>query len=80
MKNYLPLGTGENRVEVIVQRWFQQHRQPTALGQIFNLDRLQSMIRPVLTTRATVKRAIVKKNRKFRWIAREIIFYGMNEK
>lgn len=61
MKNYLPLGTGENRVEVIVQRWFQQHRQPTALGQIFNLDRLQSMIRPVLTTRATVKRAIVKK-------------------
>lgn len=57
MKNYLPLGTGENRIEVIVQRWFEQHRQPTALGQIFNLDRFQSMIRPIFTSHATKSRS-----------------------
>lgn len=43
MKNYLPAGARENRVEVIVQKRLQQYRQPAVLGQILHLHRFHSV-------------------------------------
>lgn len=63
MKNYLPAGARENRVEVIVQKRFQQHRQSTVLGQIIHLHRIQPVIDPVVPAE-TAKRNSMRTERK----------------